>query len=105
MPYNKFEEMLLNTKPEKMIYHFYKHGLFIKSQVTSVDIRENGEWIIINFENGKLDIFTSQYKIIECRQPDMLLTDCEVCFRIKNNYDDCIGFIYVPKEKYDNRID
>lgn len=91
MSFQRLKSFLQQTETSKVKYHFYKHGLFIKANVIKVDI-----------EDDHIDIRTAEtlitientFTISNVRRPANLITDCEACFQIKNDYDDQIGYLY-----------
>lgn len=97
MSYEKFKDVVFSTEPSKMMFHIYKNGLFIGTPVLSVEPYYETSGVQVNFNGGNFHVW-KENKITECQRPANLLAECEVCFSLNNEYDEHIGYLYIPKK-------
>ncbi|MEK4487920.1 hypothetical protein MHH81_20650 [Psychrobacillus sp. FSL H8-0484] len=95
MSYEKFKDVVFSTEPLNMVYHLYKSGLCINATVISV-VPYYDSGITVDFVGGNFHVW-SKNKITECLKPANLITDCEICFNVNNEYDEHIGYLFIPK--------
>ncbi|EES48906.1 hypothetical protein NE172_02195 [Clostridium botulinum] len=77
-------------------FYYYKFGLLVKGKINMVlEFSENS--LNANFEGGTVDIYLD--KIKKVRRPDNIVVKFEWCYILKNEYNDCIGYIGKVAEK------
>ncbi len=86
-----YKELLELVKSNKVKYHIYLYDLIINADVGSFEIENN--YIKLFIPGGEITIWDDS-KIDKIRRPDNLIMKCNHCFRIYNQYGDCIGYIY-----------
>lgn len=94
MSFQKLKSFLLQTDKNKIKYHYYKSGLLINTNVTEIEIDD--EHIDVYFVGGVISIINN-CTIDRVRRPSNLITDCEYCYQIKNEYEDGIGYLFVKR--------
>ncbi|KHD14992.1 hypothetical protein AWN73_10820 [Clostridium butyricum] len=76
-------------------FYYYKSNLFIKSEVTRV-VEMEDIFLEISFECGNVDVFIDKIKPV--RRPDNIIAKFKWCYKLKNEYDDVIGYIGLKEE-------
>ena len=94
MSYKELKEVVFNTDPSELTYHFSKNGLFIGAKLISVEKYYGNAGIKLNFKSGSVHVWKDNL-ITLCRRPNNLIIDCEICFRLYNEEDDEIGYLYM----------
>jgi hypothetical protein len=100
--FTDFKNFVLNADLSKLQYHLFKFGLVILSSVEKVEPKYNNEGIEVHFNGGNLTIWKDNI-VSKCHRPSNLLIDCEVCYSLCNEYEEHIGYLYIKKEKGENK--
>lgn len=91
----EFKDFVFNTDISKLTFHIYKHGLVVLSPIEKVEpYYDNG--IQVTFNGGNFHIWNTN-KIAKCSRPSNLLIECETCYRLHNEYEEPIGYLYTKK--------
>lgn len=93
MGYKEFKEFVFSTEPSKMVFQLYKHGLSISSPVLNVRPYHDNAGIIIYFEGGNFHVW-KENKIFQA----YLIIECEICFSFYNEFEEHIGYLYIPRQ-------
>lgn len=80
----------LKEQLQKGTFYYYKSNLFIKSEIIKVVVME-GIFLEISFECGNADTFIEN--IIPVKRPPNIVKKFEWCYKLKNEDDECIGYI------------
>ena len=71
-------------------YYYHKFGLLVKGKVNLVLPIDNNT-LNVNFTGGTVDIYTDKIKSV--RRPDNIIAKFEWCYKLKNEDNECIGYI------------
>lgn len=93
-----FKNFVVNADLSKLRYHLFKFGLVIISKVEKVELKHEDAGVEIHFNGGHVTIW-KENMIHKCPRPSNLITDCEACYSLCNEYEEHIGYLYIPKEK------
>lgn len=69
----------------------------IDSPVTNTERYYDEAGVKVSFNGGNFHIW-AENEISKCLRPANLIIDCEVCFNLKNEYGQHIGYLYIDKE-------
>lgn len=94
----EFEELMINIldEPSKFKFHFSENGIKISAWIKEAVNLGNG--LFIAFDGGSLLVWKDN-RVVKCRRPSDLITYCELCFSVFNEFDENIGYLYVPARK------
>lgn len=81
----------LKDQLSKGTFYYYKFGMHIKSKVTLVLLNKDEETLYIHFNGGWIEADIESIK--EIRRPGNIIATFKWCYILKNEYDDCIGYI------------
>lgn len=88
---NIYKELLQIVEDNKVKYHIYLYDFIISVDV--IDTITDKDHIQLIIPGGEVTIWENS-KIEKCRRPDNLIIECEHCYRIYNQYNECIGYVY-----------
>ncbi|NMF04586.1 hypothetical protein ACUH7Y_09705 [Clostridium beijerinckii] len=71
-------------------FYYHKCGLLVKSEVNLV-LEINKDILNVNFTGGCVDVYMD--KIEHIRRPENIIAEFKWCYRLRNEYDECIGYI------------
>ncbi|MCY9517762.1 ribbon-helix-helix domain-containing protein [Paenibacillus apiarius] len=94
--YEEFKDFVFSTNPSEMIFHVYKHGLFIATAVTEIEPYYDEAGVKISFQGGNFHVWATN-NVQKCFRPANLIIECEICFQLYNEYNEFIGYIYKKK--------
>lgn len=87
---NKINLEELKEQFQQGTFYYYKSNLFIKSEVTRV-VEMEGIFLKISFECGNIDALID--KIKPARRPSNIIANFKWCYQLRNEDDECIGYI------------
>lgn len=93
--FKEFKNYVLNAQ-KPLIYHFYRHGMIIRTEIVTVEPLHEDAGIKFSFKDGTID-FWAKSKLLKVSRPSMLLTNCEACYSLYNEYGEQIGYIYTTR--------
>lgn len=85
----------------KGTFYYYKSNLFIKSEITRV-VEMEGIFLEISFECGNVDVFIDNIKPV--RRPGNIIAKFEWCYLLKNEDNECIGYIGLKEAPVDDKV-
>ncbi|MBY6915504.1 hypothetical protein [Clostridium botulinum] len=77
-------------------FYYHKFGLLVKGKVNMI-LELSKDSLNVNFEGGTVDIYSDKVKKI--RRPGNIIERFEWCYILKNQYNECIGYIGKLVEK------
>lgn len=87
---------LIKRNLEDGFFYFQLHNVFIRAKIKRVVGRKTlTKYLIIEFENGNIDIH-SKTRVTEIKRPKNILTEFEWCYEIRNEDDEFLGYIGNP---------
>lgn len=94
--YQEFREYVFNTN-KSMIYHFYKNDMLMLAKVHTVSPYYDHAGVKLIFEGGNIIVWAESEIIKVPRPANLINTNCEVCYALKNQNGEHIGYIYSNK--------
>lgn len=80
----------LKEQLQQGTFYYHKFGLLVKGKVKLVLPIDN-DTLNVNFTGGTVDIYMDKIKAV--RRPDNIIAKFEWCYKLRNEYDECIGYI------------
>jgi hypothetical protein len=71
-------------------FYYHKCGLLIDSKVNLV-LEISKDTLNVNFAGGCVDVYMNKIKPV--RRPDDIIAKFKWCYKLRNEYDECIGYI------------
>ena len=92
-------EKLISKNLEEGFFYFQLHNIFIKSKINKVKGRKTlTKYLILEFDNGHLDIHTKT-KIIEIKKPPNMMVEFDWCYRVENMCGEFLGYLGKPSDQ------
>lgn len=90
------EELIEQLKQGAFYYN--RPGISFKSKVKSIELlKEKNDQFNIYFEGGQISVFN--YGISKILRPENMINTFVWCYKLKNEYDECIGYIGEIKKR------
>ena len=71
-------------------FYYFMFGMHISSKITEVKVwKSDSKTIEIKFEGGEL--YSDKFESVN--KPSNVIAKFEWCYKLKNEYGDCIGYI------------
>jgi len=88
----------LKEQLKQGIFYYHKSGLLVKGTVISVELLEGkNKQFNIDFEGGQVSVF--YYDMSKILRPGNIIANFEWCYKLRNEYNEEIGYIGKVKEK------
>ena len=95
MEHSKLKQVAFSS--DKKFFYFAKDSLYILTEVDGVKQNDSKTSIELYFKGGRITVWEMD-EIQQCRRPANLLVECEICFALSNEFNEHIGYLYVPKK-------
>lgn len=80
----------LKEQLQQGTFYYHKFGLLVKGKVNLI-LETSKDTLNVSFTGGCVDVYIDKIKPI--RRPGNIIANFEYCYMLKNEYDECIGYI------------